>query len=448
MTIKRTFAAGLMGLAFAFPAQAEDLMQVYRAASENDPAIREALANRNAAREAKPQAIAGLLPSLNASASESERTSDGTQVGLLPGGGVGLIDFSSESETTSYSVSLSQPVFRWDRWVALRQANDRVAQAEINYEAARQALIVRVAETYFNTLAAQDNLAFAEANKEAISRQLDQARRRFEVGLIAITDVQEAQAAYDTAIADEIAARREVATTREQLREITGEYYRDLAGPSAGMQLTPPQPEDQDAWVERAIRDNLTLNAQRLATDIARKEVGRQRSGHYPTLDLSASKGKTEATGATPFDTSDTESDSISLQLSVPLFAGGAVRSRVRQAAADHEASKQVLERTARATERSTRDAYLGVQSDISRINALRQALQSNETALKATEAGFEVGTRTTVDVLNARSNAFRARNQLARSRYDYLLNTLRLKQAAGALSEDDVRNVNAMLHD
>lgn len=446
MTTNRIIAAGLIGLAFSWPAQAEDLWTVYQAALDNDPLVREALANRNSGREARPQAWAGLLPTIGLSASESDSTVDGTQVGLQPDGSVGLIDFSSESESTRYSLSLNQPVFRWDRWVALRQAGDRVAQAEINYEAARQELIVRASEGYFNLLAAQDNLAFAEANKEAISRQLDQARRRFEVGLIAITDVQEAQAAYDTAIADEIAARRQVATAREQLREVTGQYYRELAGPQSDLELVAPQPADQDAWVERALRDNLVLNAQRLATDIAGKEVSRQRAGHFPTLDLSASRGKTESTGATPFDTSDTESDNVVLQLNVPLFAGGAVRSRVRQAAADHEASKQVLERQARATERSTRDAYLGVQSDISRVSALRQALESNETALKATEAGFEVGTRTTVDVLNARSNAFRARNDLARSRYDYMLNTLRLKQAAGALSEDDVRQINGML--
>ncbi|MCA1799029.1 MAG: TolC family outer membrane protein [Xanthomonadaceae bacterium] len=444
----RTLTVSLLGLGLALPAHAEDLLTVYQAAVENDPLIREALAERNALREARPQSLAGLLPGLEARGSREDTTRDGTQISLLPDNSLALVDFASDTEVTAYSLVLSQPIFRWDRWVALRQAGDRVAQAEINYEAARQQLIVRVAERYFNVLAAQDNLDFAAANKEAISRQLDQARRRFEVGLIAITDVQEAQAAYDTAVADEIAATRQLAAAREQLREITGDYYRNLAGPATDLALTPPEPANENAWVERALTDNLTLNAQRLSVDIARKEIGRVRAGHYPTIDLNASRGRREATGSNPFDTSNVDTEFLSLNVVVPIFSGGATQSRVRESAYRHEASKSALEREARATERTARDAYLGVQSDISRVRALRQALESNATALQATEAGFEVGTRTTVDVLNARSLTFRARNELARSRYDYLLNTLRLKQAAGALTERDVQQVNALLED
>lgn len=446
MNMTKLIFTALLGLSIALPTQADDIWSVYQAALSNDPALREALATRNAQREARPQALAALLPTLSLGGSDTDRTSDGTQVRLNNLGNIGLVDFSSTTEARSYSLSLEQSLFRWDRWVALRQADQRVARAEINYEAARQQLIVRVAERYFDTLAAQDNLAFAEANKEAISRQLDQSRRRFEVGLIAITDVQEAQAGYDTAVADEIGARRRVAAAREQLREITGEYHRSLAGPQTDMPLVPPEPADEDAWVRRAIEDNLSLNAQRVAAEIADSEISRRRAGHYPTLDLAASRGKQENAGATPFDTSDTDFRSVTLRLNIPLFAGGATRSRVRQAAYEHEAAKSALEREARSTERTTRDAYLGVQSDISRVQALRQALASNETALQATEAGFEVGTRTTVDVLNARSAAFRARNELARSRYDYLLNTLRLKAAAGSLSEGDLQQVNTML--
>ena len=442
----RLLALALIGASIALPAQAADLWTVYQAAVENDPLIREALANRNAQREAMPQARALLLPDIGLQGSKSDSTTDGTQIGLTDTGEVELVDFSSESEGTNFSLGLSQTIFRWDRWVNLRQAGDRVARAEIDYEAARQQLIVRVAERYFEVLATQDNLAFAEANKEAISRQLDQARRRFEVGLIAITDVQEAQAGFDLAVADEIAARQQLASARAQLRELTGEHFADLASPGSDLPLIRPEPANEEAWVERALADNLALNAQRLTTDIARKEVSRQRSGHLPTLDLNANRSRNESTGATPFDTSDTESTSVSLQFNLPIFSGGATRSFVRQAAYQHEAAKAVLEREARATERTARDAFLGVQSDISRVSALRQALESNQTALQATEAGFEVGTRTTVDVLNARSTAFRARNDLARSRYDYLLNTLRLQQAIGALSEADVQRINAML--
>ena len=447
MNMTRILALTL-GTALALPAQAADLWDVYQAALANDPLIREAAANRDAQQEARPQARAGLLPSIGLSGSRSDSTTDGTQIGLNDAGEVTLVDFSSESESTNYSVGLQQTVFRWDRWVALRQAGDRVARAEIDFEAARQDLILRVAERYFNVLAAQDNLAFAEANREAIARQLDQATRRFEVGLIAITDVQEAQAGHDLAIADEIAARRQLASAREQLRELTGQNFTDLAGPESELPLVMPEPANEDAWVQRALQDNLALNAQRLTTEIADKEVSRQRAGHLPTLDFSARKGRNESTGATPFDTSDTDSTSMTLSLNFPLFEGGMTRSLVRQAAYNHEAAKAVLERQARATERTARDAFLGLQSEISRVRALRKALESNETALQATEAGFEVGTRTTVDVLNARSTAFRARNDLARSRYDYLLNMLRLQQAVGALGERDVQQINGMLDD
>lgn len=448
MNIMRTLTLGLLGFGLVVPAHAEDLLAVYQAAVQNDPLIREALAERNALREARPQALSGLLPGVEGRGNRFETTRDGTQIRLSEDGSLGLVDFETETDETTYSVALVQPVFRWDRWVTMRQASDRVAQAEINYEAARQQLIVRVSERYFNVLAAQDNLDFAAANKEAIARQLDQARRRFEVGLIAITDVQEAQAAFDTAAADEIASTRQLAAAREQLREITGDYYQDLAGPRTDLPLTPPDPANENAWVERALSDNLALNAQRLNVDIARKEVGRIRAGHYPTLDFQASRGRREASGSNPFDTSDTETTTMQLNLVLPIFSGGLTQSRVRESAYRHEAAKSALERAARATERTARDTFLGVQSDISRVRALNQALESNETALQATEAGFEVGTRTTVDVLNARSQTFRARNELARSRYDYLLNTLRLKQAAGALSERDLQQVNALLAD
>lgn len=446
MNTIRSIATGLLVMAAAAPVQANDLWTVYQHALDNDPLIREAEASRNAQREQRPQARAGLLPALNFAGSRADSSADGTQIALLPDDTIGLVDFSSDTDETTLTLRLDQPIFRWDRWVALRQANASVARAEINYEAARQDLIVRVAERYFDLLAAQDNLAFAGANKEAIERQLDQARRRFEVGLIAITDVQEAQAGFDTAVADEIAARRRVASAREALREITGEYYRELAGPKAELPLVVPEPRDEDAWVERAIADNLALNAQRLTTEISRDEVRRQRAGHLPTVDFEAVRGSRDRSGTNPFDTSDTDFRALTLRVNVPLFAGGATSSRSRQAAHEHEAAKQALEREARFAERIARDAYLGLESDISRVQALRQASQSNETALQAVEAGFEVGTRTAVDVLNARSAAFRARNDLAQSRYEYLQNILRLKQAAGTLTEADLRHIDTLL--
>lgn len=339
--------------------------------------------------------------------------------------------------------------------MGLKQSQKLVAQAETNYAAARQDLMLRASQRYFDVLAAQDRLESEQGARESIARQLEQAQKRFEVGLIAITDVQEAQAAYDQAVATDIAARRSLATAKENLREITGVYVETLERPTPEMELVPPSPSDADAWVSEAMDQNLALIASRLGADIARDEIRSRRAGHLPTLDLVASRNEfdqsskqinPDPTTGLPITSNsnvDQTTDTISLQLSVPVFSGGFTSSRVREAVYLHRAAKEQVERIARGTERETRDSYLGVISEISRVKALKQALLSSQTALEATEAGFDVGTRTTVDVLASRRALITARTNYLRARYDYIMNVMRLKLAAGTLNADDIENFN-----
>ncbi|MEO1202452.1 MAG: TolC family outer membrane protein, partial [Pseudomonadota bacterium] len=442
-------------------AQAEGLLEVYQQALQSDPLVREAEANRLAAGEAAPQARGNLFPQITASGSYTDQTSDGNNVFTQrtdDGMGNQIVQvITSQSERdaddTFWRIELRQTLFRWDQFIALRQADKRIAQAVANYEAAQQDLLVRVSERYFEILASQDSLAAAEASKRAIERQLDQAKQRFDVGLIAITDVQEAQAAYDQAVADEIAAKRDLATAKESLREITDSYIGDLEAPEAGLPLSLPEPADADAWVAVAMDQNLALQASRLNAELAKAEIDSRRSGHFPQVDLFARRSDfdSDATrdennlGAQPADSAQA-TDEFGIEVSFPIFSGGVTSSRVREAVYQHRAAREQLQRIARETERQARDAYLGVETDIARVNALSQALKSSLTALEATDAGLEVGTRTTVDVLDAQRNVFNAYTGLERARYDYLLNVLRLKQAAGILRVQDLEEIEAFL--
>lgn len=448
----------LAALFTAAPAGAESLLEVYQRALQSDPLIREAEANRRATEEAVPQARGLLLPQLSASASESRGTAEGASAfqQVTPDGETITVtsDFEDESiETTQWQIELRQTVFRWDQFVGLQQAGKRVARAEADFEAAQQDLIIRVANRYFEVLAAEDTLEAAQASKRAIDRQLEQAKQRFEVGLIAITDVQEAQAAYDQAIAEEIAAKRQLARAREFLREITGEYLENLETPGEELTLESPDPASENQWVETALDQNLALVAARLNAEIASKEIDARRSDHYPTLDLVATRSDFDreferSNEGGPFNDvfNNQTSDSIALEFRIPLFSGGRTSAEVREAVHLHRAAREQLQRVARETEREARDAYLGVVAEISRVKALRQALSSAQTALEATEAGFEVGTRTTVDVLNAQQQLLSAATNYRRARYDYLLNVLRLKQAAGILRIQDLEEVDEIL--
>jgi outer membrane protein len=323
-----------------------------------------------------------------------------------------------------------------------------VAQATANFGSAKQGLLLRVAEAYFQVLGAEDNLNFTRAEQKAIAEQLKQAKQRFKVGLTAITDVHEAQARYDQSVAQSIAAENRLAVSRESLREITGQYFSVLAPLSKQSPLIAPDPQNIEQWVNTAKDKSLPLLAAEQAMRIAREEIARNRAGHYPTLDLVASQSHTETDGGAfvTFTGKQTDDTRIGVQLNLPLYQGGLVSSQTRQAAYKYQQARELYEQQQRATERQTRNAYLNVLANISQVKAFRQALQSTRTALEATEAGYQVGTRTAVDVLNARREVFRAERDYAQARYAYILETLRLKQAAGTLGEQDLAAINRWL--
>lgn len=458
MHMIRKQVLAVCALLVAGPVCGADLLGVYRRALDADPLIREAEANRRATRESRPQALAALLPQLSASASKSEDESDTlTQRPQEVGGQVILFGSTGRAkpETERWSVDLRQSVFSWADWMTLKRSNRQVAQAEADFSAAQQNLILRVSERYFDVLAAQDSVEAQRAALEAISRQLEQAEKRFEVGLIAITDVQEAKAARDSGTAALIAAKRQLATAEELLREYTDEKYPRLATPADSMPLKTPEPTGEEQWVDASMRQNVNLVSTRLAADIARDDVRVAFGGHLPTVDLVASRSSTDLSSVIEFASgnsgkfiNESDDDSIALQVSVPLFSGGLTRSRVRQSQYRWIAARERLERVSRETERLARDAFLGVNSEIARVQALRQALESSQTALKATEAGYEVGTRTAVDVLDARRTLVQAQTNYARSRYDYILNVLRLKLAAGMLDAAALEEVNGWLRE
>jgi len=452
MKIKYLLAL-LFALSGSTTANAESLLEVYQQALQSDPLIHEAEARRLASLEAVPQARGFLLPQLGAGGSWSKGSRDGSIANQDQGGSA---DQSSSFSSFGWGAELRQSIFRWDQMVGLKQAHKFVAKAEIDFEAAQQDLIVRVVVRYFEVLAAEDRLTSIHADRLAIARQLEQATQRFEVGLIAITDVQESQAAYDQSVASEIQAKRELATARYLLREYTGEYVTMLAAPGDDFPLQSPNPADEASWIDLAMGQNLSVVSSRFDEEIARDEISFRRTGHYPTVELVANYSESETdisdqlfdAIATPDFTTDNQNDSIAIEFRIPIFAGGRTSSQVREAVYLHRASKEQLQRIARETERLARDAYLGVLSEISRVNALEQAVKSSRTALEATQAGFEVGTRTIVDVLNSQRSLYIAITNFYQSRYTYIGNVLRLKLAAGTLEVQDLEQIDRFLSD
>ena len=417
-------------------AQADDLVSTYQLALDSDPQYQAAVEAHRAALEVIPQSRAALLPNIAITGDVSRNRFDQRNS-----------SDTSYSTNQTYSVGLRQALYQRERFLQLEQADNRVVQADAQLVAAQQDLLLRVATRYFLVLGAQDNVAFVEADKEAIARTLDQAQQRFDVGLAAITDTLEAQARYDIAVSDAINAERLLDDTREALRELTGELPLAPEVLKAEIPLITPEPVDQDAWVAAALEQNPLVLAARAATEVAKQEIQVQNSGHYPSLDMVAdySYRDTEFGGFTPLERNDS---AIGIQLSLPLYEGGLVSSQTRQSRYQYNQAREEQEKQRRATERQTRDNYRGIISGISKVSALKNAVISNEKAVEAAETGFEVGTRAVVDVLDAQRELLRARRDHARSRYDYLLDTLRLKQAAGILHETDLVQINNWLEE
>lgn len=440
----------------SLPAAGADLLSVYDQALVNDPLIREAEATRRAQRESRPIAIANLLPAASGSAGKSRQWSDGSSYQETTLDGVPVtLDTGGRNITATkqWGLQLRQSVFSWQNWMALRAANHTVAQAEADYQAQLQSLAQRVAQQYFAVLEARDVLEAQQAARDAIARQLEQAERRFEVGLIAITDVQEARAERDNAAAQVIAAQRRLASAEEQLRATIGDKPSVLNQPAEDMPLATPDPASEEEWVRAAMEQNASLISSRLAADIARDNVRSTYGGFMPSVELVAGRTYTDSDGRRYSSTglsrngSDSYGKSLSLQFSMNLNGlGYGTYSRTRQSEFQWIAARERLERTSRTTERETRDAYLGVISEIARVQALRQALESSRTALAATEAGYEVGTRTAVDVLTSRRLLIQAQTNYSSAKYSYLNNLIALRLAAGDLDRSTLEEINALL--
>lgn len=432
---KQTTLCILLSVITVFPiAKAEDLSQTYALALENDPILRAENAAFEAATHSQRSVKALYFPSVNFDASYSNTDQDNN-----------ISNTSGSFTSKSYSLSLRQAIYRKDYLTQLKQAqaNTRLAEALLN--TAQQDLIMRVATKYFDMLAAQDSLEFAQAEKNAIARQLEQTKQRFEVGLIAITDVHESQAAFDLATASEIVAQNRLQISIQALREITGQKPQSPRPLGKELQLISPDPTDINQWISNAEENSFAIIAADATVEAAQQYLEQQRSSRHPTLDLVASRNHSDSEGGT-FGAQDTDSNVLSLQLNVPLYLGGRINANISQSRAALLQARAALEQQRRATQRQVSDAYLGVLSSISRVKALNQAVISSQSALNATEADFNEGYRTTVDVLNARRELFRAQRDYARARYDYILARLALKNSAGLLDKEDIAQINAWL--
>lgn len=442
---KTTFAL-LLSAACAGSAWGADLLSVYRDALAYDAQFAAARATLEAGREKLPQGRAGLLPVVSLSSTTTWNSYDYRRRSEPP------INADYKYNTNGWSVTLTQPLFRWQNWETYNQGELLVVQAEAQFGLARQDLMVRVAQAYFDVLLAREAVATSAAQKAAIAEQLESAKRNFEVGTATITDTHEAQSRYDLAVATEIAAQNDLEVKEQALRTITGKDDTALKNLKSGVLIPPPQPAEIGKWAEAAEASNFSVQSAQAGLEIATREIGKQRAGHYPTLDVVATKGRSSQTAgynalanaATPG--SDTNSSTIGLQLAIPIFSGGLTASRDREAVALREKAVADLSSARRSAALQARQAYLGVTSGLSQVRAYEAALTSSQSALESNRLGYEVGVRINIDVLNAQSQLYDTRQKLAKARLDTLVAQLRLKAAAGTLSEDDLAAINALL--
>ena len=445
--MKKTLISLMLGFGMTTPVLADSLLEVYQQALANDPVVNRAKAQRDAAYQGIPLSRAALLPQVSGSLGYSKSSRETTQTIQVDNDdgstGFNIVNVDIDSNSTSYGIDLNMSLYDHSNWLGLDRAELTAEQSDATYAAATQELIVRTVTAYLNVLRAQDNLNFVQAEKRAIERQLEQTKQRFEVGLTAITDVHEAQANYDSTVAQEIVAENQIEMAREALRVITGKYHDRLYVLNTDrFTATAPTPERVDGWLSIAENANLTLLAQRLALDVAKMDIDIATAGHYPTVGLSASYGASKGTTESPFFRNSTpffDSQSIGVSVNVPIYQGGSVSAQADRARDLYVSSSQDLELAYRQTVQSVRSSFNDVKASISTIRALEQAVVSAESALKATEAGFDVGTRTIVDVLNSTRNLFNARANLSGARYDFIQAMVTLKQAAGNLKAEDI---------
>ena len=453
----RALLCGGLAFALASAASATNLVGVYRDALAHDPIFRQAHAVYMAAREARPEAFAALLPQLTGTAGKTWDHTAGSQ-GSISSTSTGTpfvfhLPYAENSNGEQWSLNLSAPLFSWTDWMNLKAADSQVAQAEATYQQSAQSLIRRTTTAYFNVLSAVDALQAQESSLKAYTLQLQQARERFKVGLIAITDVEQARAARDTAVANVIIAKQALANAQDQLEVITGRQYTTLEEPGSNMPLVMPTPASQGQWVSTALKQNLTLIASRLGANVAQYNVRAAFGNSLPTVSLVASRSySNDNNNETVFGQvfhglgSDINDRQIGIELSMPIFSGGGDLALIHQAQYQSIAANDAVDEASRTTVQQTRDAYLGVITGIANVRALRQALKSSETAYAATAAGYKVGTQTEVDVLNALSVLVQARTNYAASRYSYINSVIQLQYAAGILAPGEVQVIDRWL--
>jgi outer membrane protein len=414
-------------------ANATDLLQALDLAQKNDPVYLAAEANYQADQQLLGQARAGILPSILATANTAKN------------------DYTSSSgndefNSSGYGITLRQPLFNWERFAALKQAGAQVRKAETVFSAAKQELIKRVAVLYFAVLSAGDTLGLAEAERTAIAEQLELAKSRLEVGLGTITEVHDARARYELAVAQVLEAQNALEDQREALREAIGMRATALRTLKKTIPLLLPEPADVQQWINKAKEQNLELLAAKDDVEIARRQLSVTRSGYLPSLDVVGSRTHSDSSSTIAGSNINSTNNSVALELSVPILQGGRVYHESKEARFRYDAALQALEGKFRNVVRVSRSAYLGIESEASRVRALAQAVVASESALDAKKTGYEAGINTNVQVLDAQRDLFSARRDYAQARYNYLLNLLQLKEAAGILSAEDIKQINSWL--
>ena len=425
-----------------FSADAADLLEIFHAAQSNDAVFAAARATHQAGQEKLTQGRSLLLPSVNVSANSMFNDSTVKYLGATPFP-AGTYRYNSHG----YSATLVQPLYREQNWAIYSESELQVLQADAQFKSAENDLVLRVARAYFDVLMAQDSVDLAAAQKTAISEQLEQAKRNFEVGTATITDTHEAQSRFDLTSAQEIAAQSNLEIKKRMLQQLTNVMPDNLRRLGEQFKLDMPQPADMGKWVEGAQQQSLQLAVAQAAAEMADKEVSRNRGGHLPTLDLVASYSQNSANGGTFGVGSDTRATAVGVQLNLPLFQGGAVQSKWREAEANRDRAKSELESAHRNAALQTSQAYLGVVNGIAQVQALQQALKSSQSLLESSRLGQQVGVRTNLDVLNAQQQLYSTRRDLYQAEYNYLLSQLQLKAAAGVLTEADLTEINRALY-
>jgi outer membrane protein len=451
--MKKTLLSLFIGTCLSAPVLADDLSEVYQLALQNDPIVNRAKADKELAYNGIALSRANLLPQISGSVSYSLDSGDRAQA-VGSGDDIRFITFNADSKTLNMGLNLSMSIYDHANWVGMDRAEKVAQQGDANLASALQLLIVRVTNAYLAVLREQDSVEFVKAELRAIERQLEQTKQRFEVGLTAITDVHEAQANFDNTVARQIRAENLLELRLEELREITGKYHSGISILDTDLfSATAPSPANVDDWLKLAEDSNFDLLVQRFAKDIALEDIDAAKAGHYPTVGFTASLGRRKTENTFPGDNGDItqdlpslDSQSLGVSVSIPIYNGGRIVTNTEQARNRYVIASENLELTYRQTVRSVRSSYNDVKAAVSTIRALEQSVVSADSALKATEAGFDVGTRTIVDVLNSTRNLFDARRNLADARYNFISAIISLKRAAGTLTEDDLLAINRVM--